>query len=215
MIKKRKHSAEIKNNLDSIYNEICSFNPKINSEKSKSTYCTNKKEQKNKVKNNTVFSRLYKDGKERINSRTKKEQNNINKILEMANVINPEKNFDIKTINRLYENKEKKHNIRKIIKKVEEEEGTTFKPFISQNNNYSKSVNGTFYERNQKLINDRESFYEEENKKIVENEKKHFIGKDYTKEERQKVINNIINRLYNDSSFIKKPIKDSGYTIKK
>ena len=82
---------KIKNNLDSIYNEICSFNPKINSEKSKSTYCTNKKEQKNKVKNNTVFSRLYKDGKERINSRTKKEQNNINKILEMANAINPEK----------------------------------------------------------------------------------------------------------------------------
>ena len=51
------------------------------------------------------------------------------------------------------------------------------------------------------------------NKKL--NEKKHFIGKDYTKEERQKVINNIINRLYNDSSFIKKPNKDSGYTIKK
>ena len=169
---------------------------------------------KTKNKNNTVFSRLYEDGKERINSRTKKEQNIMNKILEMANVINPTKNFDITTINRLYENKEKKYNIKKIIKKVEEEEGTTFKPFLSQNN-YSRTVNGTFYERNQKLINDRESFCEEENKKIEENEKKHIIGKEYTKEERQKVINNIINRLYHDSSFIKKSIKDSNDKDKK
>ena len=138
----------------------------------------------------------------------------MNKILEMANVINPTKNFDFTTINRLYENKEKKNNIKKIIKKVEKEEGTTFKPFISQNN-YNRTVNGTFYERNQKLINDRESFCEEENKKIVENEKKHIIGKEYTKEERQKVINNIINRLYHDSSFLKKSIKDSNTKDKK
>ena len=215
LIKKRKHSAEIKNQLDSIFNEICSFNPKINSENSLSNYYTNKKiNKKTKNKNNTVFSRLYEDGKERINSRTQKEQKIMNKILEMANIINPTKNFDITTINRLYENKEKKHNIKKILKKVEEEEGTTFKPFLSQNN-YSRTVNGTFYERNQKLINDRESPCEEENKKIVENEKKHIIGKEYTKEERQKVINNIINRLYHDSSFIKKSIKDSNTKDKK
>ena len=210
LIKKRKHSAEIKNQLDSIFNEICSFNPKINSEKNMSSiYSTNKKPSKKKKNKNTVFSRLYNDGKERINTRTKKEQKIMNQILEMSNIINPEKNFDFNTINRLYENKEKKHNIKKIIKKVEEEEGTTFKPFISQNN-YNKSVNGTFYERNKKLINDRESFCEEENKKLVEYEKKHVIGKDYTKEERQKVINNIINRLYNDSSFIKKSINNSN-----
>ena len=211
LIKKRKHSAEIKNQLDSIYNEICSFNPKINSEKNMySNYSTHKLNNKNKkYKNDTVFSRLYEDGKERINSRTKKEQKIIDKILEMSNIINPEKNFDFNTINRLYENKEKKHNIKKTIKKVEQEEGTTFKPFISQNN-YSRSVNGTFYERNQKLLYDRESFYEDENKKIAEYEKKHIIGKDYTKEERQKVINNIINRLYKDSSFIKKSIKDNN-----
>ena len=92
---------------------------------------------------------------------------------------------------------------------MEQEEGTTFKPFLPQNN-YSKTVNGTFYERNQKLLYDRESFYEDENKKITEYEKRHVIGKDYTKEERKKVINNIINRLYNDSSFIKRPIKGNN-----
>ena len=214
MIKKRKHSAEIKNQLDSVFNEICSFNPKINADKSINNNSTNKKSnKKNKKKNNEVFSRLYEDGRERINSRTKNEKKVIDKIMEMSNILNPEKNFDFNTINRLYENKGQKNNIKKIIKKVEEEEGTTFKPFISKDN-YSKSVNGTFYERNQKLIKDRESFCEEENQKIVENEKRHIIGKDYTKEERQKVINNIINRLYNDSSFFRKSIKDNN-NIKK
>ena len=208
LIKKRKHSAEIKNQLDSVFNEICSFNPKINSESNLNNYSTNKNKTKKK-KNRTVFSRLYEDGKERINSRSKKEKKMIDKILEMSNILNPDKNFDYSTINRLYENKEKKYNVKKTIKKVEEEEGTTFKPFISKNN-YSRSVNGTFYERNQKLLYDRESFYEDENKKITEYEKKHVIGKDYTKEERKKVINNIINRLYNDSSFIKKSIKDNN-----
>ncbi len=106
LIKKRKHSAEIKNQLDSVFNEICSFNPKINSENNLNNYSTNKNKTK-KNKNRTVFSRLYEDGKERINSRSKKEKKMIDKILEMSNILNPDKNFDYSTINRLYENKEK------------------------------------------------------------------------------------------------------------
>ena len=208
LIKKRKHSAEIKNQIDSEFNEICSFNPKINSEKSMSNYSTNKKSIK-KNKTSTVFCRLYEEGKERIKTKNKKEKNILDKFLEMSNILNPEKTFDFKTINRLYENKKQKYNIKKIIKKVEQEEGTTFKPFLPQNN-YSKTVNGTFYERNQKLLHDRENFYDNEKKKIDEYEKKNAVEKEYTKEERQKVINNIINRLYNDSSFIKRSIKGNN-----
>ena len=204
LIKKRKHSNEIKNQLDSIFNEICSFNPKINSDNNLGNYNTNSNIKR--TKKNTVFSRLYQEGQKRINTKAMKEQKIISKILEMSNVINPEKNFDINTINRLYENKEQKNNYKKVIEKVEKEEGTTFKPYISPNN-YNRNITNTFFERNKKLINDRESFCEEENKKIIEKEKKNIIGKEYTKEERQKVINNIINRLYNDASFIKKSIK--------
>ena len=205
LIKKRKHSAEIKNQLDSIYNEICSFNPKINTEKNKRNYYSNNK--KNKInKDNTVFLRLYQEGKERLNNISKKQQKRMEQILDLANIINPEKNFNMNTINRLYENREMKNNIQKTRKKVEEEEGTTFKPFISENT-YHKNINGTFYERNQKLIDDRETFYGEENKKIILNVKKNTIGKQYSKEERQKVINNIINRLFNESSNTKKSIK--------
>ena len=204
LIKKRKHSNEIKNQLDSIFNEICSFNPKINSDNNLGNYNTNCNIKR--TKKNTVFSRLYQEGQKRINTKAMKEQKIISKILEMSNVINPEKNFDINTINRLYENKEQKNNYKKVIEKVEKEEGTTFKPYISPNN-YNRNITNTFFERNKKLIIDRESFCEEENKKIIEKEKKNIIGKEYTKEERQKVINNIINRLYNDASFIKKSIK--------
>ena len=204
LIKKRKHSNEIKNQLDSIFNEICSFNPKINSDNNLGNYNTNCNIKR--TKKNTVFSRLYQEGQKRINTKAMKEQKIISKILEMSNVINPEKNFDINTINRLYENKEQKNNYKKVIEKVEKEEGTTFEPYISPNN-YNRKITNTFFERNKKLINDRESFCEEENKKIIEKEKKNIIGKEYTKEERQKVINNIINRLYNDASFIKKSIK--------
>ena len=206
LIKKRKHSVEIKNQLDSIYNEICSFNPKINTEKNKSHYNTNIKTNTKNNKDETVFKRLYQEGKKRLNNRAQKEQKNIENIIYMSNIINPEKNFDMNTINKLYENKKMKNNIIKIRKKVEEEEGTTFKPFISENP-FTKNINGTFFERNQKLINDRETFYDEENKKIALNDKKNIIGKEYSKEERQKVIKNIINRLYNESSFIKKSIK--------
>ena len=100
----------------------------------------------------------------------------MEQILDLANIINPEKNFNMNTINRLYENREMKNNIQKTRKKVEEEEGTTFKPFISENT-YHKNINGTFFERNQKLIDDRETFYGEENKKIILNVKKNTIGK--------------------------------------
>ena len=79
LIKKRKHSNEIKNQLDNIFNEICSFNPKINSDNNNLTnYCTNNNFKK--TKKNTVFSRLYQEGKKRIDTRAKKEQKIINKL---------------------------------------------------------------------------------------------------------------------------------------
>ena len=80
-------------------------------------------------------------------------------------------------------------------KKVEKDEGVTFKPFI-YDNCYSRGINGDFYERNQKFLKDRKFFYEVENKKKNEQNKKNISNKRYNKEERQDLINNIIKRLY-------------------
>ena len=101
----------------------------------------------------------------------------------------------------MYKNREKQDIIIKTKKKVEEDEGVTFKPYISDDS-YLKGVNGTFYERSQKLLNDRESFYEEENKKYRDELRIKAKKKIYTKEERKQIINNIINRLYNYSIHI-------------
>lgn len=205
LIRKNKHSNEIKNEIDSLYDSICSFNPKITN--SKGEYYQFKNTQK--FNNKPVFLRLYEDGKDRRKYQAMAETEKINKIMDMSNILNPNKNFDYDLIDRLYENREQKTNMILTKKKVEEEEGTTFKPSISENY-YSRSVNGTFYERNQKFLNDKESFYDEENKKQQDSAKKNRNRKEYSKAERKKIINNIINRLYKDSANIKKTLNNNN-----
>ena len=202
--KKNKHSAEIKNKINSDFEELCSFNPKITNDKGEYYQFTIKE----KINNKPVFTRLYEDVKNRKNVQIKRENDKYNKIMDLSNIMNPQKNFNYETINRLHENKGKKDVVDKTRKKVEEEEGVTFKPYISENS-YYRGVNGNFYQRGQKLLNDRESFYEEENKKYIEEYRNNVEKKPYTKEERKIIINNIINRLYNDSvQKNKKSIKD-------
>ena len=205
LIKKNKHSNEIKNEIDSLYDTICSFNPKITN--SKGEYYQFKNTQK--FNNKPVFLRLYEDGKDRRKYQAMVETEKINRIMDMSNILNPNKNVDYDLIDRLYENREQKTNMILTKKKVEEEEGTTFKPYISENY-YSRSVNGTFYERNQKFLNDKESFYDEENKKQQDSAKKNRNKKEYSKEERKKIINNIINRLYKDSVNIKRTLNNNN-----
>ena len=197
LLNKKKHSTEIRNQIDTLYDTICSFNPKI----------TNDKGEYYKIKNTEkirgpAFLRLYNDGKNRQKNQILKEIEKTNNILNLSNIINPGKTFDFSTINRLYENKEKMDIMSRTKLKVEKDEGVTFKPFI-YDNCYSKSINGSFYERNQKFLNDKEFFYEEENKKKNEQNKKNISKKEYTKEERQNLINNIIKRLYNNSAQIR------------
>ena len=188
LLNKNKHSTEVKNEIDLLYDSICSFNPKITNEKGKLYKIRNKE----KIKK-PVYLRLYKEGEIRQNNLIRQEIETINEIIELSNIINPEKTFDFSTINRLYENKEKINIMNKTIKKVEKDEGTTFKPFIYENP-YSKSVNTSFYERNQKFMEDKKSFIEE-NKNQMD---KSLINKKYTKEERQAIVSNIIKRLYNN-----------------
>ena len=192
--KKNRHSAEIKNRIDSDFEEMCPFNPKITNDKGE-YYKITKNE---KINKKPVFLRLYEDSKDRKNSQIERETQQINKFLDLSNIMNPQKYFNFETINRLYENREKYDIINKTKKKVEEDEGITFHPYISENS-YLMGSGGNFYERSKKLLNDRESFYEDENKKLSDVFRKGADKKEYTKEERKQIIDNIINRLYSDS----------------
>ena len=190
LYKINKKNEELKNKLDSNYDEICSFNPKITNDKGEYYQISNKE----KISSLPVFQRLYDDVKNRKNFKQQKEIENINKFTELSNFLNQKKNVDHNLINKLYENK-KEDLINKIREKVEKEQGLTFKPNIEQNE-YIKNVNSTFQERNQKWLENRKKNIEEENSKQNENGKNYCGNKEYTKEERKQIVNNIINRLY-------------------
>ena len=192
--KRNKHSAELKNKIDSDFEELCSFNPKITNEKGEYYKITNKE----KISKKPVFVRLYEDCKDRKNFHIQKEVENLNKIMDLSNILNPQKNFNYETINRLYENKYKNDVIKKTKKKVEEDEGVTFHPYISENSNLLAD-SSNFYERNKKFLKDKESFYEKENIKFKNRFVNNAEKKEYTNEQRKQIIDNIINRLYNEA----------------
>ena len=191
-----KKREDLRGKIDSEFDLICSFNPKITNEKGEYYIIKNKKKEKNMAKS-SVFRRLYKDVEKRQELREQKEKENIDKFNEMANYLTLDKKVnDTSLIERLFDNR-KEDIINKTREKVEKEEGITFQPDIGDND-YIKNINSNFMERNEDWIIRRNNFIEEENAKQLENLKNNGIGnkKKYTSEEREQIISNIIERLY-------------------
>lgn len=191
-----KKREDLRGKIDSEFDLICSFNPKITNEKGEYYIIKNKKKEKNMAKS-SVFRRLYKDVEKRQELREQKEKENIDKFNEMANYLTLDKKVnDTSLIERLFDNR-KEDIINKTREKVEKEEGITFQPDIGDND-YIKNINSNFMERNEDWIIRRNNFIEEENAKQLENLRNNGIGnkKKYTNEEREQIINNIIERLY-------------------
>ena len=159
----------------------------------------------NNTNNNSYYSlsttksvpahlRLYDDSKRRNSSNIQKDaeyQKLINDMANRSSSKNMKVNYD-KLFN-LYENKEGKIILEKTKLKVQKEEGVTFKPEIDINNKYLKRIYNNFYERN-KNHSKNEVFKEYE--KFDENYKKN--DKKYTQEQKKKIINNIVERLYKE-----------------
>ena len=191
-----KKREDLRGKIDSEFDLICSFNPKITNEKGEYYIIKNKKKEKNMAKS-SVFRRLYKDVEKRQELREQKEKENIDKFNEMANYLTLDKKVnDTSLIERLFDNR-KEDIINKTREKVEKEEGITFQPDIGDND-YIKNINSNFMERNEDWIIRRNNFIEEENAKQLENLRNNGIGnkKKYTSEEREQIISNIIERLY-------------------
>ena len=191
-----KKREDLRGKIDSEFDLICSFNPKITNEKGEYYIIKNKKKDKNMAKS-SVFRRLYKDVEKRQELREQKEKENIDKFNEMANYLTLDKKVnDTSLIERLFDNR-KEDIINKTREKVEKEEGITFQPDIGDND-YIKNINSNFMERNEDWIIRRNNFIEEENAKQLENLRNNGIGnkKKYTSEKREQIISNIIERLY-------------------
>ena len=186
---KNKKKEELKRKRDSDCEIMCSFNPRITNGKGE-YYQISKKEKNLSV---PVFKRLYDDCKQRKNLREKQEKENINKFNELSNMLNKKK-VDNNLINRLHENN-KEDVINKIREKVDKEKGITFRPNIEQND-YIKNVGSTFEERNKKLLFNKKQALEDEKMRQEEYIKNNYGNKNFTKETRTQIINNIIKRLY-------------------
>ena len=192
---KDKHSYKMKINEELEHNY--SFTPKINSPKISKTSSnisafSKTFNEKNVLLNRNcipAYIRLYEESKLRSQKKIEKEREIDENISKMANSLNKNKsvvNYD--KINELYENKEKNQIYVKVKKKVESEEGITFKPYIYKNR-FAKNIKNNFYERNSKFLLDKEKFinlhqnlYKPKNK-MSQNEKR-------------RIVKNIINRLY-------------------
>ena len=189
LFNKNKKNEELKRKKDSDCENMCSFNPRITNDKGQ-YYQVTKKEKNLSV---PVFKRLYDDCKQRKNLREQQEKENINKFNELSNLLNKKK-VDNNLINRLHENN-KEDVINKIREKVDKEKGITFKPNIEQND-YIKNVGSTFEERNKKLLFNKKQALEDEKMRQDEYIKNNYGNKNFTKEAKTQIINNIIKRLY-------------------
>ena len=189
LFNKNKKNEELKRKKDSDCEIMCSFNPRITNDQGQ-YYQVRKKEKNLSV---PVFKRLYDDCKQRKNLREQQEKENINKFHELSNKLNKKK-VDNNLINRLHENN-KEDVINKIREKVDKEKGITFKPNIEQND-YIKNVGSTFEERNKKLLFNKKQALEDEKMRQEEYIKNNYGNKNFTKDTRTQIINNIIKRLY-------------------
>ena len=220
--KKEKNTEKMKQELDDNCSKLCSFIPEVNTinntfNKSKIIKNESNTELKNSdiiidyyssrtgetlsSKNKSPFLRLYEESKNRNIRKKNREKEYKNRLNEMANISCKKEinNVDYEKLKELYLYDKKNDIIRKTRQKVENEEGTTFKPDIYFNKS-SKNIKSSFYERNEKFIKDKQNFIEcsikERDKLFNNNIKKENINLDnFSKEEKNEIINNIVKRL--------------------
>ena len=220
--KKEKNTEKMKQELDDNCSKLCSFIPEVNTiintfNKSKIIKYESNTELKNSdiiidyyssrtgetlsSKNKSPFLRLYEESKNRNIRKKNREKEYKNRLNEMANISCKKEinNVDYEKLKELYLYDKKNDIIRKTRQKVENEEGTTFKPDIYFNKS-SKNIKSGFYERNEKFIKDKQNFIEcsikERDKLFNNNIKKENINLDnFSKEEKNEIINNIVKRL--------------------
>ena len=202
MEKSDKKKEELRDEVDSKFDLLCPFNPKITNEKGEYYKSKKNKTSEKNAQSYSVFKRLYLDMMSRKEMQEQKELENINKINEMANYLTADKKVNESDIIERLLDYNKDEIINKAKEKVEREEGVTFQPDI-MDNEYIQNVNGNFLERNEQWLLNRKNYIEQESAKQIENIRNsgefNNSNKKYTIEEREQIINNVIERLYERS----------------
>ena len=199
--KKEKHSENIKKTMDINFSKLCPFVPEVNIKLNKKNvkkdkiikyvdnssilkefYFNNKNKYNKSNKYISPFLRLYEDSKKRNIRKNKREKDYDNYLNDMANSHCKKNNdIDYDKINELSSYQKKKEIMQKTIKKVEEEEGSTFRPNIYINE-LSKNINSDFYERNEKFLKDKQNFIDTS----IKEKEKLFKKKNILKKKKKK-----------------------------
>lgn len=176
--------------------KFCTFSPQ-----------TNRRELIFNESSKSVYKRLYDDhSRRKYNSliNVKKQDNKYDSLANKKHL----KNLDKKRIEKLYnDHKQNKLNQSKLKKTIDEETGLVFKPELFHNEKFQPQNN--FYERNEILLNKKNIFSDWYIKLMKENS--YPKAKIYSKEEAEKIKDNLVDRLYN-KDIDKFKIKNSTIT---
>ena len=222
--KKEKNAEKIKQELDNDFSKLCSFIPEVNNTTNTLQNKTQGKNESNtEIKNSDIimdyytsrtgapsishspFMRLYEESKNRNLRKIKREKEYRKYLNNMANISykNEIKDVNYEKLNELYLYDKKYEIIKKTKQKVENEEGSTFKPNIYINNT-SKNIMSDFYERNEKFIKDKQNFIEKsiKEREILFNNNIEMKRIDkFSREEKDEIIKNIVKRLSNEYAY--------------
>ena len=207
--KKEVNSGKIQKIIDDNFSRVCSFAPEVNifiknykefnenvMLRNPNSYSINEfhSNPSPNIRTNqysSPFNRLYKDSKNRAIRQDQRRKDYNNYLDEMANLTCKKDNsVDYNKINELYLYEQKRDIINKTKKKVEEEEGISFRPNIYINE-LGKNIYSDFYERNEKFLKDRQDFID--NSIRMQNKS---LNKDkFSKEQKKEIVKNIVERL--------------------
>ena len=209
--KKSEKIDKIISEVESDYNEKCSFSPNITlSQKSGKRSTLNKSLSRSFSSDKIpVYERLYEYNKIQKQNLIKRQNEINNEIRVMAaspsmrniqdnNISLIPTTVDYKKIEELY--KDYKKVKKKIIQKqndIDIEQGLTFKPELYTNEKYYDRINPNFHEREKEFMNEKQKFLEnciQMNEEHL-NKQKWGHGK-YSNKEKEEITNNIIERLY-------------------
>ena len=182
---KEEKKKKLMKSIETNYNSIYTFSPKLNKSPN----------QKNNINNKITNKKI--PAYERLYSKSKYQKRSINEAMvdQKASSLN-NKSVDFQKIQKLYEEykllKQKRKKEQKII---DEEKGLTFNPLLINGNKYMDKIVPGFYEREKKFV-------EEHNNHI--NAYRNFLNKEKEKylkrhsEDKKIIVKNIVNRLYNE-----------------
>ena len=180
---KEEKKKKLIQSIETEYNSIYTFSPKLNKSSSQKINKTTKS------KKIPAYERLYNKGKY-----PKRKINETN--IEQKSVLLNNKSVDLQKIQKLYEQykllKQKRKNDQKILDK---ERGLTFNPLLINGNKYMDKIIPGFFEREKKFM--------EEHKNHI-NAYRNFLNKEKEKyfkrysEDNKIIVKNVVNRLYNE-----------------